>query len=614
MAGDIPGGYNGKILRVNLSTGRIAEEALDPLVCRRYIGGAGFVAYYLWKELKPGIDALSPENKLIFALGPVSGLLLPGASRNCVGAKSPLSKGIAKSEGGGYWMAELKRAGFDAIIVEGKADHPEYLWIHDGKAEIKDARHLWGKETKETQEAIRSELGDEHIQFTLIGPAGENLVRFACIMNGLHNAAGRGGLGAVMGSKNLKAIAARGHTLPPIADPEKFKAIRQQMTHPYPQSLYGTGGPEMINMEKAGDLTIRNFRDGIFPEVVNIHGGVLKDTLSVGMEGCFACPVRCKKVVKVDSPYHVDPAYGGPEYEALASMGSNCGISDLKAICKGNERCSAYSLDVISTGSVISFAIECFEKGLLTKKDTGGLELKWGDADLMLKLVDLIAKREGFGNFLAEGTARMSRQIGKGSEEFAMHVKGLEAPMHDPRTASGLYMNYMISPNGADHGHSEPDFVMEVPPVFKAYHPLGYLTPAGQNDLSPAKIGMYRMSELKTAVYDSLVLCAFMDRDYEQLVDLVKAVTGWDTGIPEILRIGERILTLMRLFNMREGMSDKDDVLPARYYGPTNGGSLADYKATSSMYDRNRRFYYALMGWDQHGIPLPEKVEELEIG
>ena len=606
-------GYNGYILRVNLYNNRLTKEAIDEPFCRKYIGGAGFIAYYLWKELKPGIDALSPDNRLIFALGPISGLTLPGAARNCIGAKSPLTGGIAKSEVGGFWMAELKRGGFDAIIIEGKAPKPVFLWVHGGKVEIKDASRLWGKATKETESAIRNELGDEHIQVACIGPAGENLVRFACIMQGCHDTAGRGGLGAVMGSKNLKAIAVRGHKLPPIVDSEKVKEIRQQLTHQYPISEFGTGGPYMIPNERLGDLPIRNFRDGSFPEVNKIHGGVIKDSIRIGMEGCFACPIRCKKVTKFDEPYSVDPVYGGPEYETLAALGSDCGISDLKAIVKGNERCNAYSLDTISTGSTIAFAMECYQKGLITKKDTGGLELTWGNADVMLKLIELIARREGFGDILAEGTARMSKNIGLKSRDFALHVKGLEPGMHDPRIASGLAMGFMLSPTGADHCVVAPDGALSNEIPFKQYHTLGWIKPPGMNELSPRKTAIFRQSQFWNIVCDSLVVCQFPNISFDQTVELLKAVTGWDTGLGELMQIGERIITLMRLFIIREGVTRADDTLPDRFFQPTKGGGQDDLKINPADYERIRDYYYVIMGWDTEGVPLPDKVKELAI-
>jgi aldehyde:ferredoxin oxidoreductase len=606
-------GYNGKILRVNLSESKITTEELDEKICRQYLGGAGFVAYYLWKELKPGTDALSPDNKLIFALGPLSGQAIAGASRNCVGAKSPLTGGIGKSEVGGFWMADLKRAGYDAIIVEGKAAQPVYLWVHDSETEIRDADHLWGKETIETEAAIRAELGDNHVQVAMIGPGGENLVRYACIMEGCHDAAGRGGLGAVMGSKNLKAIAVRGHNLPPVANPDKVKEIRQALIHPYPQSEFGTGGPYMMKQVVEGDLPTRNFRDGDFQEVKLIHGGVMKDTVRISMEGCFACPVRCKKVIKFEEPYKHDPAYGGPEYESIASLGSDCGVSDIRAIIKGNERCNAYSIDTISAGSTIAFAIECYEKGLITKEDTGGLELKWGDAAMMLELIELIAHGQGFGKVLAEGTRRMARQIGKGCEEFAMHTKGMEPGMHEPRIGSFLFMAYLLSPIGADHCVTQPDGPMSSPMPFSDYHALGWGDPPKANEVTPYKTGIFKDAQLHMILFDALLMCQFPGLKLNQMVELVKGVTGWDTGLGEMMRIAERIVTLMRLFNLREGVSSTEDKMPERYYQPTQTGPLSSIKVDREGYERARRYYYVLMGWDANGVPLPEKVAELGI-
>jgi aldehyde:ferredoxin oxidoreductase len=614
MPGEIPG-YNGKILRVNLTDPSISEEVTHELIRRRYIGGAGFIAYYLWKELKPGTDALSPDNMLIFALGPVTGLSLAGASRNCIGAKSPLTGGIAKAEVGGYWAAELKRAGYDAIIVEGKANKPVYLWVHDGKADIKDAAHIWGKDTLDTQEAIRTELNDKRIHVAMIGPAGENLVRFACIMEGCHDAAGRGGLGAVMGSKNLKAIAVRGHSLPPVVDAEKIKEIKQQFLHSYGIiSIEGTGNAHhMISQEASGDLPVRNFSVGLFPEVKQINGGIIKSKYGTSMEACYACPVRCKKVIKMETPYKLSIEYGGPEYETIAALGSDCGVSDLPAILRGNEKCNAYSLDSISTGSTIAFVMECYEKRLITKADTDGLEFKWGDKDLLLEAIDLIAYRKGFGNIMAEGTARLAKKIGKRSEDFAMHVKGLESGMHEARIASALALGYMLSPIGADHGVASPDDLLSTEISFQAFHPLGLLTPPNSIELSPYKVRVFQQSQFLNILRDSMVVCSFPDQNLDQCVGLMKATTGWDTGIGELMMVAERIVTLMRLFNLREGINPDEDRLPERFYHSKTDGVLANYHADKRAYDRAKRYYYTLMGWNEKGIPLTEKVEELRI-
>ena len=607
-------GYNGVILRVDLSTKKITNEPITESFCRQYLGGVGFIAYYLWKELKPGIDALSPDNKIIFAIGPLSGLQLPGSGRNCIGAKSPLTGGFGKSEVGGFWAAELKRAGYDAIIVEGRSETPVYLWVHDGEASIKDASHLWGKETKETETAIRTELGDDHIHLALIGPAGENMVRYACIMEGLHDAAGRGGLGAVMGSKNLKAVAVRGHKLPPVVDRERIKQIRQQVAAiPHPVSEFGTGGPDMLFLETMSNLPVRNFRDGLFPDVEKIHGGVMKETMSKGMEGCYACPIRCKKVLALDTPYHVDGAYGGPEYESIAALGSNCGINDIKAIVKANERCSAYSLDTISTGVVISFAMECFEKGLLTTKDTGDIELKFGNAEAMLKVIDLIAKREGIGDLLAEGTARIAKKIGHGSEKFAMNVKGLEAAMHEPRLSPSLGLGFMVNPHGADHTNSIIDVLFLAEPAIMGLHHLGIVDPPPPRDIGPRKVSISRSGQFKSIIEDCLTICAFLPYSLDKDAELLAAATGWNTGAVELYRIAERVLTTARLFNVREGFSASDDVLPERFFQPKTDGPLSDQCLTRDEMEKAKNYYYTLMGWDANGVPLQEKVEELNI-
>ena len=609
-----PGGYNGKILRVNLSTGSTATEMLTEQFCRKWLGGAGFIAYFLWKELKQGVDPLGPDNKLVFAVGPISGLLLPGAARNCIGAKSPLTGGIAKSECGGFWGAELKRAGFDAIIIEGKSEKPVYLWVHDGDVSIRDAAHLWGKDTLETEAAVRTELGDTKIHLAMIGAGGEHMVRYACIMEGCKDAGGRGGLGAVMGSKNLKAVAVRGHNLPAVADPDKIKEIRQRMVAiKHPLSIFGTGGPDMAFHESVGNLPVRNFQAGVFPDVAKINGGVIKDTMRLGMDGCFACPIRCKKVCKFDEPFKVEPEYGGPEYETLAAFGSDCGINDLKAIVKANERCNAYSLDTISCGSTIAFAMECFEKGYLTLKDTGGLELKWGNADALLKAVELIAHREGFGNFLAEGTARMARKIGHNSIDFAMQVKGQETSMHEPRIKANMAYGFMFAPAGADHCGSATDGAVSTDKGLTAYHTLGWQSGFVSNEISARKVGFYKMDACNYAAIDSLVLCMFVGYGPEGNAELLKAVTGWDTGIGELLRIGERVLTTMRLFNMREGLTDADDTLPERFFTPKADGAVSKTQLDHAKIDMVRKYYYTLMGWDAHGVPLPEKVEELYI-
>jgi len=620
MNPQVPRGYNGKILRVNLSNGKVSTEAIDEEFCRKLLGGAGFVAHFLLNEIEPGTDSLGPENKLVFALGPLTGIALPGSGRHCVGAKSPLTDGIAKSEVGEFWGAELKRAGFDAIIIEGKAPKPVYLWVNKGETSIRDASQLWGKNTRETQEAVRAELGDNKIRLALIGPGGENLVRYACIMHGLADAAGRGGMGAVMGSKNLKAVAVRGEKASAVANPNGVKALRQWLMDNRKLvasfSEFGTGAP-MPLFEEIGNLPTRNFRDGAFPEVNKISAQTLKETIGIGMHGCFACPVRCKKAVEAEEPYQVDSAYGGPEYETLAALGSNCGIDDLKAIAKGNELCDAYSIDTISTGCTISFAMECFENGLLTTRDTDGIELNFGNAEAMLHLIELIGRREGIGNLLAEGSARAADKIGNGAEDFSMHVKKQEIPMHEPRLNKSLALGYMVNPHGADHCCNLIDFFFaglgkEPNVIVNDAVPLGMAT-APLAGIGPRKVALFRIVQLKRIILDSLVLCMFLPYSYQQLAEVTSAATGWNTTTTEQLRVAERTLTICRLFNVRHGLTADDDKLPSRFFEPTRYGALADTALGPEKMKKAKRYYYSLMGWDSNGVPTPEKLEELGI-
>ncbi len=377
-------GYTGKIIRVDLSKEAVSFMELEESFYRRYFGGRSLIAYFLLKELEQGIDPLAPDNKLIFACGPVTGAPVSGSGRNSIGAKSPLTGAYGEAEAGGFWGAELKRAGFDAIIVEGRAVEPVYLWIHGGEVEIKNASHLWGMEIKKSQKTIRGDLEDNLVKVAQIGPGGERMVRYASVINDLNHVAGRCGMGAVMGSKNLKAIAVKGEAKVNIADPENLKTLAQWMAKNVNKvarelHVYGTGAV-MDVYEETGNLPVNNFRDGEFPSVDSISAQAVKEHVRVGMGTCFACAVACKKEVKVEEPWNVDPAYGGPEYETLAALGSNCGVDDLKAICKANELCQRYSLDTISTGVSISFAMECFEEGLLSKEDTDGLDLRFGNA------------------------------------------------------------------------------------------------------------------------------------------------------------------------------------------------------------------------------------------
>ena len=609
-------GFTGKVLRVNLSNEKISSENLEETFYRRYFGGRGLISYYLLNELEPRIDPLGPDNKLIFACGPVTGAPVSGSGRNSVGAKSPLTGAYGEAEAGGFWGAELKRAGFDAIIVEGKASSPVYLWIHDKKVELRDASSLWGLEIKKSQETIRKDLGNKTVKVAQIGPGGEKLVRYASVVNDMNHVAGRCGMGAVMGSKNLKAVAVKGSRSVPVSKPKRLGKLAKWMAQNVDNvasvlHTYGTG-VEMDAMEETGNLPVRNFRDGDFPEVDSISAEAVKEHVRVGMGTCFACAVACKKEVKVNERWNVDPAYGGPEYETLASLGSNCGVSDLKAVCKANELCQRYCIDTISTGVTISFAMECFEHGLLTKADTGGMDLSFGNAESMVKLVELIGEKRGLGALLAEGTKRVAEHIGNGAEEFAVHVKGQEVPMHDPRLKRGEALGYAVSPTGADHVHNIHDTFL-YPQLPKSYNSLGVLEAVPVEDFGPKKVRLYKIVGEWRTLNNFLVMCLFTPWSVVQKVEIVRSVTGWNTTAFELMKVVERGNTLARIFNLREGFTEKDDWLPPRFFKPKTSGALSETSVNPEDLQKAKVLYYDMMGWTEQGVPKQSALEELDI-
>jgi aldehyde:ferredoxin oxidoreductase len=617
-------GIANKILRVDLSSGRIVVDEPEESFYRTYLGGAGFVSYFLLKEAPQGIDAFSPDNKLIFAVGPMTGLAMPGATRNCIGAKSPLTNGYAKSEVGGFWPMEVKKAGYDAIIVAGKAEKPVYLLVTDETVEIRDASALWGKTVLETEDMISAETGIKRLRTAAIGPAGENLVRFACVMNDRKDAAGRGGLGAVMGSKNLKAIAAFGRKNPQVADPAKIRELTLAMNrHFYDLPLFnkalhdvGTGEhASMLGGNAVGNMPSYNFGVNAFDGTARITATTTMETYGVGMEACAACAVRCKKVVELGEPWNVNRRNGGPEYESLASLGATCGVDNLEAICKANELANLYGMDTISLGVSIAFGMDCFENGLLSLADTDGIELRFGDAEGMLRLVDMITHREGIGNLLAEGVQRASQQIGQGSEALAVHVKGVEVPMHDPRVKQGLGIIYAVEAHGADHCAGLHDTLFTQESVgFEHLRGMGATRPLPAHDLSADKVANVKAMHLWALFRDSLVCCQFVPWTITQHVDIVRAVTGWSYTTYEALKLGERIATMGRIFNLREGLTAAQDTLPKRLFNPTRAGALRTGGIDREKMQHAIQTFYGTMGWDSKtGIPTPEKLTELRL-
>jgi len=607
---------------------------------RKYMGGSTLALYFILNESPVGIDPLEPDNVMVITLSVLTGNPISGQSRVTVAAKSPLTGAIGDTQSGGFFPAELKFAGFDAIVIKGKAEKPVYLWINEGKYELRDAEHLWGKITGEAEAEIRKELGDEKIEVLQIGPAGENQVRFASLISMSNRANGRSGMGAVMGSKNLKAVAVRGKNRPSVADKAgllklaRWGAANLGDSNVAGLSKYGTA--EIIGAQQtSGGLPTNNFNNGVFDEWEAIDGTTMYDTILKGVEEgkqdrdgrdtCYACTVRCKRVVELtEGKYKVDPHYGGPEYETIGTMGSYSGISDLKAISQVNEFCNKFGMDTISCGATISWAYEAFNEGKLTLEDTNGLDLTWGNAESMVNLVEKIGKREGFGDILAEGSQRAAKKIGRGTEKYLTTFKGLETPAHMPRVKRGLGLIYTVSPVGADHQATEHDPALEGD--FKLFADrlatLGFHEEQPPQSLSDEKIRFVLSTQYMYGAMDCLDLCQFVYGPAWQLygpneiVEAVQAITGWDdVTLDEIQQLGERRLNMMRAFNAREGIDRKQDVIPEKFFKPLKGGASDGWKLDRAEMEAAMDTYYEFCGWDvEKGVPTREKLDELGLG
>ncbi len=608
-------GYMGKILHVDLTTETIHTDFYDEAHLRKYIGGSGLGARILYDETDESTDPLGPDNVLIFMTGPLVGTKIPMTGRHAVVAKSPLTGIWGESDSGGHWGYMLKRAGFDGIVFRGAASKPVYLWIHEGEVEIRPADSIWGQDSFVTEEMIQKETHSK-AAVACIGPAGENLVRMAAIMNDGKDsrAAGRCGLGAVMGSKMLKAVAVFGAEETPVADPEKLaqmgRTIAKQIAERTKSfSAFGTSGG-LQTAEKVGDLPIQNWRTGTWESgAAKISGQAMADSILTGKFFCQGCVIGCGRVVKQYYQPFAGLAGGGPEYETLGMIGSNALVDDLETIARANELCNRYGVDTISCGSAAAFAIECFERGLITKDDTNGLELAWGDGKTLLALIEMIVKKEGIGEILSQGTRRAAEAIGGIASEFAIHVKGLELPAHDPRAYISLGVGYATSNRGACHlqgysyaferGLTSPD--MGFPEVLDRFSMdrKGELAAKTQNLMS---------------MFDSLKVCKFIlsgGVDVHNLVEWLNASTGWDMTDEEFMRTGERLYNLKRMYNVRCGISRKDDVLPMRILTQPRreGGAGYNLPPLGPMLHE----YYAIRGWSDEGIPRPEKLSELEL-
>jgi aldehyde:ferredoxin oxidoreductase len=580
------------------------------------------------QTIRPGADPLGPDNVLVMAVSPLTGLPISGQSRMTACARSPLTGAIGDSQCGGFFPAEMRNAGADAIVFTGQAREPVYFWLQDGKAELRPAKHLWGKVTADADRMLKEELGDPKIEIAQVGPAGENRVRFAAIMNMVNRANGRTGMGAVMGSKRLKAVVVRGSKPPKPVVAERFRDLARRLKELQEANPgiawfgeYGTPGVLAIQNKMGGQPT-RNYAEGSFEEAGQIDGTVMNKTILKERDTCYACVVKCKRVVEVHEPgLDIDPVYGGPEYETLTFFGSMCGVGDLKLLAKASAEANKYGLDTISCGATIAWAMEAKAKGLL---DDQGLGLAFGDGHAVLRAIEAIALRRGVGDLLAEGSLRAARTLGPAAVDLTVTVKGQELPAHMPQHKRSLGLIYAVNAFGADHQSSEHDSMLKTKPDSlhrKRLGELGDFPALDLRDLSDDKVRFAYRTQCFYSALDTLGLCQFVWGPSWQLygpsetLELVRAATGWDATLDELLRAGERKMLLMRAFNAREGIGKSADTLPKKLFEPLAGkGPTAGVALTTEEFERARETYYRMAGYDPAtGHPTSAKLRELGL-
>jgi len=618
--------YTGRILRVELNSGDVSVEERSDAFYRMYLGGKGIAGRHLLREIPNNADPLGPENALVFATGVLAGTNLPGFSRVVVAAKSPLTGGYGESEVGGSWGAELKRAGYDAVVITGRSYKPVYLEITRESAALRDASHLWGLTTSRC-EAVLAEGFPRKPAVMCIGPAGERLVRYACIMQGDRNAAGRGGLGAVMGSKNLKAVVALGSRRVDLHDAESLTRIARWFAENYPKNppsiaLHDTGTAGLVpGLQAAAMLPTRNFSRGRFDGAESI-GRLGGDWVyEVKRRGCFACPIRCKRTFVI--PDGLVPSIDGlaacPEYETVAAFGSNMCVDDPSVILSANTFCNEMGLDTISAGVTMSFIMECVESGILKDETLNALGVKFGNAACVLPLLHLIVERRGIGDLLAEGSLRASQKIGGGSEAFAIHVKGQELPMHDPRGKVGVGLGYAVADHGADHMTAAHDAVFAKADGYgpKTCGPLGLTGAVSPLSLGHEKVRLYMYLQMWWDALKCLGACFFCVAPrgllpVNMVVDAVRAATGWDYSLWEAMKAGDRAGCMARAFNTLHGHGAERDRLPSRLFSSSGDDGYAGIDPDE--FDAAVHLYYEMRGWDRtSGVPGGARLHELGL-
>ena len=626
----MPYGYNGKILHVDLTKGELSVEEPEEAFYRKYLGGSAMGMHYILRDMPKGADPLGPENVLTLMAGVTTGAPISGQSRLNANAKSPISGGIGDSQSGGFFPAELKFAGFDGIVIKGKSPKPVYLAVVEGKAELRDAAHLMGKKTGEVDDIIHAEV-DKKAEILQHGPAAENGVLFSTLvsMSNRHN--GRTGMGLVMASKNLKAVVARGTKKVEIANKQALTALNRTGPKAIPENgdmdglaKFGTAVVVLFN-NTTGTLPTRNYNEGQFEGCDPISGEKMAETILKERDTCYACVVKCKRVVEVkEGAYRAEPRYGGPEFETIGTFGSYCGIDNLAAISQANQICNEYAVDTIACGATISFAMECYEKGIITREQTGGIELKFGDVDAMLKALDVIVKNEGpLGRVLSQGSERAAKIWGNGADECLITVKGSEAPAHMPQAKRSLALIYAVNPFGADHQSSEHDPYYEEGVAdfnLDRLKQIGLGSPQPLYSLSEEKVRFAYQTQLFYSMLDSAELCQFVYGPTWTLYDandtakMINFVTGWDITVEELLEVGARRLNLFRIFNVREGLGRKDDKLPKKFFKQLQGtGPTSNFALTHQEVEKALDDYYRLAGWSTEGIPTQQTLEKLDI-
>jgi aldehyde:ferredoxin oxidoreductase len=604
---------NKKLLEINLTNNTISDRELEENIFKNYLGGSGIAAKLLYHELQPNLSPLHPDSPLLFFSGLLTGTPIPTASKLSVCAKSPLTGIWNEATVGGKLGAELRFCGYEGIIVIGKAEKPIYLYITPEKIKIKDAEEMWGQDTYCTSQSLKEKHGPE-IKIASIGQAGENLVNISSIVIDAphYRLAGRGGLGAVMGSKNLKAIVVKGNLKTEINDPltlkEVLKTDRQNIRH-YTEGLHKLGTAGSVEArEYTGDLPIKNFARSRWQGASKITGQVIADTLFKKHYACFACPIACGKEVKIKTPPFV---VHGPEYETVAAFGSLCLNDNLDSIVEANDLCNRYGIDTISFGISTAFAIEACEKGFLNQKDFEGINLEWGNSQTIINLIHQVAKNEGPGRLLGQGVRLFSKKVGKNSGEFAIHVKGLELPLHDPRAYTGMALSYATANRGGCHLESLSYAIESGIPL----EDLGY---GEDNKLDPhtsdGKAELVIKLQNYMNVFNALGLCKFLlfgRIGPTKVTEWLNCVTGWDLTPAELLTIGERLHNLKRMYNVKLGINRKDDTLPARLLTLARNDGMA--AGVLPELDKMLEEYYRLRGWDEKGIPSKEKLKQLNL-